>query len=83
MPVPQVGMRWSQFLKLPWEVLATPDFFTVKVATWYGLMTSSMLGGMAFSTREGGNHPAPTDVCMMPCARQQTDRCDGFLLGKW
>lgn len=53
MPVPQMGMRWSQFLKLLWEVLATPDSFTVKVAMWHGLMTSSMLGGMALSEHAG------------------------------
>src|SRR2546426_7628754 len=32
----QTGMRWGQFLKLHWEVLAATDFFTVEVATWCG-----------------------------------------------
>src|SRR5919202_4845389 len=32
----QGGMRWSQFCKLHWEVLAATDFFTVEVATWHG-----------------------------------------------
>lgn len=32
-------MSWSQFLKMRWEVLTATDFFTVEVATWYGLVT--------------------------------------------
>src|SRR5215510_894176 len=39
-PAPQhrkVGMSWTQFLKLHWEVLAATDFFTAEVATWHGL----------------------------------------------
>jgi hypothetical protein len=35
----QGGMSWGQFLKMHWEVLAATDFFTVEVATWYGLVT--------------------------------------------
>ena len=35
----QAGRRWSQFLKMHWEVLAATDFFTVEVATWHGLVT--------------------------------------------
>lgn len=35
----QGEMSRSQFLKTHWEVLAATDFFTVEVATWYGLVT--------------------------------------------
>jgi hypothetical protein len=47
----QAGMSWSQFLKMHWEVLATSDFFTVEVVTWYGLVTYYVLVVMALSTR--------------------------------
>jgi putative transposase len=36
-PRRQAGMSWAQFLKLPWDVLAATDFFTVEVATWHGV----------------------------------------------
>jgi hypothetical protein len=26
-------------LKMPWEVLAATDFFTVEVVTWHGLVS--------------------------------------------
>jgi putative transposase len=87
-PAPQqrkAGMGWAQFLKLHWEVLAAADFFTVEVATWHGLVTYYVLVVMEVATRRvqvAGITPHPTAVFMQQCARQLTDPCDGFLLGK-
>jgi putative transposase len=81
----QVGMSWSQFLTLHWEVLAATDFFTVEVATWHGLVTYYVLFVMELATRRveiAGITPHPTAAFMQPCARQLTDPCEGFLLGK-
>jgi hypothetical protein len=47
----QAGMRWSQFLKMHWEVLAATDFFTVEVTTWHGLVTYYVLVVMELATR--------------------------------
>ena len=81
----QAGMRWAQFLKLHWEVLAATDFFTVEVATWHGLVTYYVLVVMELTTRRvhvAGLTPHPTAAFMQQCARQLTDPLDGFLLGK-
>src|SRR5215471_9142266 len=81
----QGGMRWSQFLKLHWDVLAATDFFTVEVATWHGLVTYYVLVVMELSTRRveiAGITPHPTAAYMQQCARQLTEHFDGFLLGK-
>jgi hypothetical protein len=87
-PAPQrrkTGMSWAQFLKLHWEVLAATDFFTVEVATWHGVVTYYVLFVMELATRRvqiAGITPHPTAAFMQQCARQLTDPCDGFLLGK-
>jgi putative transposase len=81
----QTGMSWATFLKMHWEVLAATDFFTVEVATWYGLMTYYILVVMELSTRRvhvAGISANPHEAFMMQCARQLTDPFDGFLLGK-
>jgi putative transposase len=81
----QTGMSWAQFLRLPWEVLAATDFFTVEVATWHGLVTYYVLVVMELSTRRvhiAGITLHPTDAFMAQCARQLTDPIDGFLLGR-
>jgi transposase InsO family protein len=81
----QAGMRWSQFLKMHWEVLAATDFFTVEVATWHGLVTYYVLVVMELATRcvcVAGITPYPTAAFMQQCARQLTDPFDGFLVGK-
>src|SRR6266436_6828599 len=81
----QGGMSWAQFLKLHWEVLAATDFFTVEVATWHGLVTYYVLVVMELATRRvqvAGITPHPTAAFMQQCARQLTDPCEGFLLGK-
>jgi putative transposase len=81
----QMGMNWTQFLKLHWEVLAATDFFTVEVATWHGLVTYYVLFVMDLSTRRvqmAGITPHPTAAFMQQCARQLTDPWDGFLVGK-
>jgi putative transposase len=81
----QVGMSWSQLLTLHWEVLAATDFFTVEVATWHGLVTYYVLFVMELATRWveiAGITPHPTAAFMQQCARQLTDPCEGFLLGK-
>jgi len=87
-PAPQrrkAGMCWGQFLKMHWEVLAATDFFTVEVATWHGLVTYYVLVVIELATRRvqiAGITPHPTAAFMQQCARQLTDPCDGFLLGK-
>jgi transposase InsO family protein len=87
-PAPQrrkAGMGWAQCLKLHWKVLAATDFFTVEVATWHGLVTYYVLVVMELATRRvhvAGITPHPTAAFMQQCARQLTDPCDGFLLGK-
>jgi transposase InsO family protein len=81
----QVGMGWSQFLKMHWEMLAAMDFFTVEVATWHGLVTYYVLVVMELRTRRveiAGITPHPTADFMQQCARQLTDHFDGFLLDK-
>jgi putative transposase len=81
----KAGMRWTQFLKLHWEVLAATDFFTVEVATWHGLVTYYVLVVMELATRRieiAGITPHPTAAFMQQCARQLTDPLEGFLLGK-
>ena len=78
-------MSWEQFLKLHWEVLAATDFFTVEVATRHGLITYYVLVVMELATRcvqVAGITPYPTATFMQQCARQLTDPCEGFLLGK-
>jgi transposase InsO family protein len=87
-PAPQrrkVGMSWSQFLAMHWEVLAATDFFTVEVATWHGLVTYYVLVVMELTSRRvqiAGITPHPTAAFIQQCARQLTDPCEGFLLGK-
>jgi putative transposase len=87
-PAPQrrkAGMSWAQFLKLHWEVLAAADFFTVEVATWHGLVTYYVLVVMELATRHvqiAGITPHPTAAFIQQCARQLTDPCEGFLVGK-
>src|SRR6266496_810739 len=87
-PAPQRrrgGMSWAQFLKLHWAVLTATDFFTVEVATWHGLVTYYVLVVIELATRRvqiAGITPHPTAAFMQQCARQLTDPCDGFLLGK-
>jgi transposase InsO family protein len=87
-PAPQRrkgGMGWAQFLRPHWEVLAATDFFTVEVVTWHGLVTYYVLVVMELATRRvqvAGITPHPTAAFMQPCARQLTDPCKGFLLGK-
>jgi transposase InsO family protein len=87
-PAPQrraSSMSWAQFLRLHWEVLAATDFFTVEVATWYGLVTYYILVVMELSTRRvelAGITPHPHAAFVQQCARQLTDPFDGFLLGK-
>jgi hypothetical protein len=78
-------MRWGQFLKLHWEVLAVTDIFTVEVARWCGLVTYYVLVIMEPITRRvevAGITPHPTDSFMVQCVRQLINPIDGFLLGK-
>jgi transposase InsO family protein len=79
------GMSWTQFIKMHWEVLAATDFFSVEVATWYGLVTYYVLVVMELNTRRveiAGITPHPGAAFMQQCARQLTDHFEGFLLGK-
>lgn len=87
-PAPQrrkAGMSWAQFLTLHWQGLAATDCFTVEVATWHGLVTSSVLVVRERATRRvqvAGITQHSTAAFMQQCARQLTDPVDGFLLGK-
>jgi transposase InsO family protein len=87
-PIPkqrQAGMRWSQFLKMHWEMLAATDCFTIEVAAGHGLVTYYVRVVMELSTRRvhlAGITPYPTEAFMIRCARQLTDPFDGFLLDK-
>lgn len=87
-PAPQrrkAGMSWAQFLTLHRDVLAATDFFAVEVATWHGLGTYYVLVVMELATRcvhIAGITPHPTAAFRQQCARQLTDPCEGFLLGK-
>ncbi len=81
----QGGMSWAPFLTLHWAVLTATDFFTVEVATWHGLVTYYVLVVMELATRcvqIAGITPHPTAAFMQQCARQLTDPCEGFLVGK-
>src|SRR2546422_3401703 len=58
----QAGMRWAQFLKRHWEVLAATDFFTVEVATWHGFGAYYVILGVEMATRRraDGRDNAPS-----------------------
>jgi len=78
-------MRWTQFLTMPWEVLAATDVCTVEVATWHGRVTYSGLVVMELATRRvqmAGITPHPTAACMPQCVRQLTDPFEGCLRGQ-
>lgn len=84
-PLPLDFPSWSAFVKMPWEVLAAIDFFTVEGAPWHGLVTHYVLVVMQLSTRRvaiAGITPHPHAAFRQQCARQLTDPFDGFLLGK-
>jgi transposase InsO family protein len=78
-------IRHPYDVRRAWDVLAATDFFTVEVATWYGVVTFYVLVVIELSTRRvhiAGISPNPDEAFMMQCARQLTDPFDGFLLGK-
>jgi transposase InsO family protein len=87
-PAPQrrkASMSWAQLLKMHCEVLAATDFFMMEVATRHGLVMYYVLVVMELATRRveiAGITPHPTAVFMQQCARQLTDPCEEFLLGK-
>jgi transposase InsO family protein len=86
-PAPERGRKtsWKTFLQTHWETLAAADFFTVEVSTWRGLVTYYVLIVIDLSTRRvylGEVTPHPDHAFMMQVARNLTDCCDGFLLGK-
>src|SRR5258708_17565460 len=68
-----------------WEVRAALDFLPVEVARWNGLVAYYVLVVIELATRRvqiAGITSHPTAAFMQQCARQLTDPCDGFLLGK-
>ena len=86
-PAPERGCKthWRTFLKAHWEVIAAADFFTVEVSTSRGLLTCYVLIVMELSSRRvcvAGATPHPDHDFMMQVARNLTDCCDDFLLGK-
>jgi transposase InsO family protein len=86
-PAPERGPRtaWRTFLQAHWETLAAADFFTVEVSTWRGLVSYYILIVIELSSRRvclAGVTSHPDHTFMMQVARNLTDCCDGFLLGK-
>lgn len=86
-PAPERGprTRWSTFLKAHWESISATDFFSVEVCTLRGFVTYYVLFFVDLATRSvhiAGITPNPDEYWMMQTARNITDHCDGFLLGK-
>jgi putative transposase len=57
----------------------------MEVATWHGFVTYYVLVVMEWATRRvhmAGVTPHPTAAFVQQCARQLTDPCEGFLVGK-
>ena len=86
-PAPQRQRQttWATFLKAHWDVLAAIDFTTIEVWTRGGLVTYYLLFVMELKTRRvefAGCTPHPNEAWMQQIARNLTDSCDGFLLGK-
>jgi len=84
-PDRQRQTTWATFLKAHWEVLAAIDFTTIEVWTRSGLVTFYLLFVMELKTRRvhfAGCTPHPSECWMKQIARNLTDSCDGFLLGK-
>ena len=86
-PAPERGRNttWKQFIESHWNTLAATDFFTIDIATLFGIKTFYVLFVMHLSTREvyiAGITQNPNEAFMLQCARQLTDAEDGFLNGK-
>ena len=65
--------------------VAASDFFTVEVATWYGIVTYYVFFVIHLSTRRvriAGITPHPHEEYMCQCVRNLTDDFDGFLKHK-
>jgi len=84
-PDRQRQTTWSTFLKAHWDVLAAIDFTSVEVWTPRGLVTFYLLFVIELKTRRvefAGCTTNPDELWMKQIARNLTDCCDGFLLGK-
>jgi putative transposase len=84
-PERQRQTTWSTFLKAHWDVLAAIDFTSVEVWTPRGLVTFYLLFVIELKTRRvefAGCTTNPDERWMTQIARNLTDSCDGFLMGK-
>jgi putative transposase len=84
-PERQRQTTWSTFLKAHWDVLAAIDFTSVEVWTPRGLVTFYLLFVIELKTRRvefAGCTTNPDERWMKQIARNLTDSCDGFLMGK-
>ena len=79
------NLRWKEFLKSHWDLLAATDFLSVEILTPFGLQRCMILFFIDICTRKvelGGVKINPDDAWMKQVARNQTDCFDGFLNGK-
>lgn len=85
-PAPERGphIKWSDFLKQHWEVMAATDFFTVDIWTLGGVVRYHVLFVIKLATREvhiAGIVHTPNGFWMEQIGRNLTDGVDGFLNG--
>lgn len=85
-PSPERGphIKWSDFLKQHWEVMAATDFFTVEIWTLGGIVRYHVLFVIKLATREvhiAGIAHTPNGLWMEQVGRNLTDGFDGFLNG--
>jgi hypothetical protein len=78
-------IRWKEFLKSHWEVMAATDFLSVELLTPRGLVKCMILFFIDIETRKvelGGVKVNPDGQWMKQVARNQVDCVDGFLKDK-
>ena len=78
-------IRWKEFLKSHWEVMATTDFLCVEILTFRGVVRCMILFFIDIQTCRvelGGVKINPDGQWMKQVARNQVDCVDGFLNDK-
>jgi putative transposase len=78
-------IRWKEFLKSHWEVMAATDFLSVELLTPRGLVKCMIVFFIDIQTRKvelGGVKVNPDGEWMKQIARNQVDCIDGFLKDK-